>query len=168
MNNYKKYFEAIIDIPFLTNGIIENSYNKEYIEYLDNNIYDNKVIINSIKKIYDDKFKEIIDKSEVINMNISINDINDKIISYEINKILPNVKYIFINDYSKRYFTMTMDRNGLLLPNYFYNIDNNNSYDFRIFTSPYIDKNKYEIEIIVTDNPLNNLFETSTSLLLLL
>lgn len=157
---YKKTLEQnLLNVGFLYSGDILSSKDSFYSEIKKSPLTSPSFMINSIVEVYNQSFKQMIDKSkEFIIPEESINGVGhngnlfDKIFELGIKPV-----YIFTSEKGKRLFGSTMKNLTSALPYYFYNIDSYVGLNLDIFYSPLIIEDDDEIILYVSDAPIQSL-----------
>ncbi len=160
-SEYKKTLEQnLMSISYLYNGDVISSVDSHYVEIKNSPLTSPSFIINGIVNIYQESFKNMIDKSkefvipfESINALGKQGSLIDRITELGIKPV-----YIFCSDKGKKLFGITKNPGTTsAFPPYFYNIDKYPHINLEIFYSPLIKEDDDESILYVVDNSIQSL-----------
>ena len=159
-SEYKKTLEQnLMSISYLYNGDVISSVDSHYVEIKNSPLTSPSFIINGIVNIYQESFKNMIDKSkEFVIPEESLGDFRQEVIFDRITELGIKPVYIFCSDKGKKLFGITKNPGTTsAFPPYFYNIDKYPHINLEIFYSPLIKEDDDESILYVVDNSIQSL-----------
>ena len=148
-----------MSISYLYNGDVISSVDSHYVEIKNSPLTSPSFIINGIVNIYQESFKNMIDKSkEFVIPEESLGDFRQEVIFDRITELGIKPVYIFCSDKGKKLFGITKNPGTTSdFPPYFYNIDKYPHINLEIFYSPLIKEDDDESILYVVDNSIQSL-----------
>ena len=148
-----------MNISYLYNGDVISSINSQYTEIKNSPLTSPSFIINAIVNIYQESFKNMIDKSkEFVIPEESLGNFRQEVIFDRITELGIKPVYIFCSDKGKKLFGITKNPGTTsAFPPYFYNIDKYPHINLEIFYSPLITEEDDESILYVVDNSIQSL-----------
>lgn len=148
-----------MNISYLYNGDVISSIDSQYTEIKNSPLTSPSFIINGIVNIYQESFKNMIDKSkEFVIPEESLGDFRQEVMFDRIAELGIKPVYIFCSDKGKKLFGITKNPGTTsAFPPYFYNIDKYPHINLEIFYSPLITEEDDESILYVVDNSIQSL-----------
>ena len=166
-DEYKKTIEGnLINFSYLYDGDVKNnSIDSCYSEEIINNNISPNVIINCIKKVYDESITNMIDNSIPVIINEPPTNGIESIQQGMIHKNIKDLHsttfdplYVFCSPIGKNLFGKIFSYSkNKPFPDYFYSIHKYNSSGYDLYESPLIKDSKDEICIYVTNKSIQSL-----------